>query len=54
MTQQSIIQAIIAIWFVFFFATMDASKGSFLHKVLYKMLPAMFAFLLGLIVFKVI
>lgn len=48
------IEVVIALWFVLFIAYVDTSKGNFMQKLLYKMLPIVFAFLLGLVAFKVI
>lgn len=54
MTTPAIIQAIIALWFVFCVSFMNTNDASVLQKVLWKGLPMVFAFLLGLMAFKVI
>lgn len=53
-TASTIILSVAALWFVFFSSVMNVTKGGLFEAFLYKMLPMVFAFLLGLIVFKVI
>jgi hypothetical protein len=50
----NIVLGFTALWFVLFSAYMDASKGNFYQRFMYKMVPMVLPFLLGLVAFKII